>query len=62
MFCVCVCSVVSESLQSPVPWPARLPARLLCLWDFPGKNTGASCHFLLHGSYNGLSGISFPGH
>ena len=21
--------------------------RLLCLWDFPGKNTGAGCHFLL---------------
>ena len=23
------------------------PTRLLCPWDFPGKNTGASCHFLL---------------
>ena len=23
------------------------PARPLCLWDFPGKNTGVSCHFLL---------------
>ena len=23
------------------------PARLLCLWDFPGKNTGVGCHFLL---------------
>ena len=23
------------------------PARLLCPWDFPGKNTGAGCHFLL---------------
>ena len=22
-------------------------ARLLCPWDFPGKNTGAGCHFLL---------------
>ena len=21
--------------------------RLLCPWDFPGKNTGAGCHFLL---------------
>ena len=22
-------------------------ARLLCPWNFPGKNTGAGCHFLL---------------
>ena len=23
------------------------PTRLLSLWDFPGKNTGLGCHFLL---------------
>ena len=23
------------------------PARFLCPWDFPGKNTGVGCHFLL---------------
>ena len=23
------------------------PAWLLCLWDFPGKNTGGCCYFLL---------------
>ena len=23
--------------------------RLLCLWNFPGKNTGVLCHFLLQG-------------
>ena len=23
------------------------PARLLCPWNFPGKNTGMGCHFLL---------------
>ena len=23
------------------------PARLLCPWTFPGKNTGVGCHFLL---------------
>ena len=40
--CVCACSVVSNSLQ-----PHGLqPTRLLCPWNFPGKNTGASCHFL----------------
>ena len=37
------CSVVSDSL-----WPHGLyPARLLSPWDFPGKNTGVGCHFLL---------------
>ena len=25
------------------------PTRLLCPWDFPGKNTGVGCHFLLQG-------------
>ena len=23
------------------------PAKFLCFWDFPGKNTGVGCHFLL---------------
>ena len=28
-------------------WPHGLyPTRLLCPWDFPGKNTGVGCHFL----------------
>ena len=45
--CVCVCSVASDSL-----WSHGLnPARLLCSWNFPGKNTGASCHFLLQGLF-----------
>ena len=25
----------------------RLPTRLPCPWDYPGKNTGVGCHFLL---------------
>ena len=28
------------------------PARLLCPWDSPGKNTGVSCHALLQGIPN----------
>ena len=33
-------------------WPHGLqPARLLCPWDFPGKNSGVGCHFLLHGIF-----------
>ena len=27
------------------------PPRLLCPWDFPGKNTGVGCHFLLQGLF-----------
>ena len=43
----CVCSVMSNSLQ-----PHGLqPARLLCLWDFLGKNTGVDFHFLLQGIF-----------
>ena len=26
-----------------------LSTRLFCPWDFPGKNTGVGCHFLLQG-------------
>ena len=29
------------------PWTVAC-TRLLCPWDFPGKNTGVDCHFLLH--------------
>ena len=25
--------------------------RLLCPWNFPGKNTGVGCHFLLQGIF-----------
>jgi len=40
-------SVVSDSL-----WPHELqPSRLLCPWDYPGKNTGVGCHFLLPGIF-----------
>ena len=28
-----------------------LPARLLCPWNFPGKNTRVGCHFLLQGIF-----------
>ena len=46
---VCACSVTlsSYSLQ-----PHGLqPTRFLCLWSFPSKNSGASCHFLLQGTF-----------
>ena len=28
-----------------------IAAKLLCLWDSPGKNTGMGCHFLLQGIF-----------
>ena len=45
-FIVCaVASVFSDSL-----WPhGPQHARLLCPWNFPGKNTGVGCHFPLQG-------------
>ena len=27
------------------------PDRFFCPWDFPGKNTGVGCHFLLQGVF-----------
>ena len=41
------CQIVSSSLRSR----RLLPARLLCPWDFPGKNTEVGCHFLLQGIF-----------
>ena len=40
---------VSGSDLSDSLWLCLQPARLLCPWDFPDKNTGVGCHFLLHG-------------
>ena len=49
--CVCVyvlsCQVVSDSLESH----GLQPAKLLCPWGFPGKNTGVNSHFLLSGIF-----------
>ena len=41
------CSVVSDSLRSH----GLQPARLLCPWDSPGKNTEVACHALLQGVF-----------
>ena len=41
------CSVVSDSLWLHGLWPARL----LCPWNLPGKNTEVGFHFLLQGSW-----------
>ena len=44
---ICVCSVVSNSFVAP--WTAGLQTSLF--EDFPGKNTGVGCHFLLQGIF-----------
>ena len=31
------------------PWTISLQA--FCLWDFPGRNPGVGCHFLLQGIF-----------
>ena len=47
--CACVPGYfsVSDSLGPHGLWPARL----LCPWDIPGKNTGVGCHSLLQGIF-----------
>ena len=40
------------------PMDCMQPARLLCSWDFTGKNTGVSCHVLLQGSFHGMEPVS----
>ena len=47
--CVCVCVCVSHSAVSDTLQPYGLSARLLCLRDFPGKNTGVGSCTLLQG-------------
>ena len=46
------CAEVSHPVVSDCSWPHGLyPARLLCPWGFPGKNTEVGCHFLLQGIF-----------
>ena len=41
--------VLSPVRLSATPWTQ--PSRLLCPQNFPGKNTGVGCYFLLHGIF-----------
>ena len=51
MMCVCVCACVHSVMSDSLQTHGLQPARLLCPWDFPGKNTGVGCHFLLYGVF-----------
>jgi len=44
------CCLVAKSCPTLFCNPID-PARLLCPWDFSGKNTGVDCHFLLQGIF-----------
>ena len=45
--CMLSCSAVVDSLQ----FHGLRPSRLLHPWNFPGKNIGVGCHFLLQGIF-----------
>ena len=45
--CLLSRSVMFDSLQIH----GLQPTILLCLWNFPGKNTGVGCHFLFQGIF-----------
>ena len=47
--CIHTCLVVANSWLWQTHW--LQPASLLCPWDFPGKNIGVGCHFLLQGIF-----------
>ena len=47
---VCVCAKWLQSCLTLRPHGLK-PARLLCPWDSPGKNTGVGCHALLQGIF-----------
>ena len=49
---ICVCCVLSYPLMSDYLRSHELqPVRLLCPWQFPGKNIGVDCHSPLHGIF-----------
>ena len=48
--CACVCSAANLRLALFNPMDRSLPGSS-CPWDFPGGNTGVSCHFLLQGIF-----------
>ena len=44
--CCCLVTKLCPTLCDPM---GCSPPRLLCPWNFPGKNTGVGCQFLLQG-------------
>ena len=48
---VLVCCSVAQSCPPLCDLMDSNPPRLLCPWDFPGKDTGVGGHFLLQGIF-----------
>ena len=48
---VCECMLSHSIVFNPLQPHGMEPTRLICPWDFPGKNTGVGCHFLLQGIF-----------
>ena len=46
----CCCCLVNKLYPTLQPHGLE-STKLLCPWDFPGKNTGVGCHFLLQGLF-----------
>ena len=47
----CCCCLVAKLYLTLLQSHRLQPARLLCPWDFPGKNIGVGCHFLFQGIF-----------
>ena len=47
----CCCCLVAKSCPTLLQPHGLQPSKFLCPWDFPGKNTGVCCHFLLQGIF-----------
>ena len=48
---LCCCCLVAKLCPTLCNSTKRRLSRLLCPWNFPGKNTGVGCHFLLQGIF-----------
>ena len=48
---VVCCCLVTKSCPTLLQSHELRPTRLLCPWDFQGKNTRVGCHFLLQGLF-----------
>ena len=51
MHCKACCCLLAKSHVALLQPHGLQPARFLCPWDIPGKNTRMGCHFLLQGIF-----------